>query len=79
MGRTALPVQLLDEPRGLIQSVGDFALCRHIEAVFKAHRSSCPVGKEWSVANHTALYRSSAEGAERLKFRFTTAVIELLR
>jgi hypothetical protein len=58
--------------------MGDFSLRHHIEAVFRAHRSSCLMSKEWNVANHTSLYRSSAEGSERLEFRFHHAVTELL-
>jgi len=50
--------------------MGEFSLRHHIEDVSGAHRSSCPMGNEWSVANNTALHRSSGEGSERLEFRF---------
>ena len=48
----------------------DFPLRHHIEAVSGAHRSSCQMSDDWSVANHSALYRSSAEGEVRLELPF---------
>jgi len=49
---------------------GRFFSSSPYQVVSGAHRSSCPMVNEWSVANHTALHRSRVEGSKRLEFRF---------